>query len=304
MDTKRLCSDKTAGVLLALLVCALWGSLFPFVKIGYAAFRIVGGDIPSIVLFAGVRFTLSGVILLLLASAKDRRLTLPSKKAVVPILLVALTSIVLHYSFTYIGLSLGEGSKSAIVKQVGFLFLSCFAFLFDKTDRFTVPKLLSGILGFLGILVTGIDGTRFRFALGDAVLILASFCSVASFILSKKAMRHISPALLVAYSQLLGGVCLCVGGLALGGRITYVDARAAAVFGYICFASITAYTLWNTLLKYQDISKLSVIKFAEPLFAVIFSGLLLGEDVLRPTYLIALLIILAAILLSHYKRRT
>lgn len=300
---KRLIADKTVGVLLALLVCALWGSLFPFVKIGYAAFHIAGGDIPSIVLFAGARFTLSGVILLLFSAARERRLTLPPKQAVVPILLVALTSIVLHYSFTYVGLSLGEGSKSAIVKQVGFLFLSCFAFLFDKADRFTVPKLLSGILGFVGIIVTGLDGTGFHFAIGDAVLILASFCSVASFILSKKAMQHISPALLVAYSQLLGGVCLCVAGLALGGRITYVDARAAAVFGYICFASIVAYTLWNALLKVHDISKLSVIKFAEPLFAVIFSGLLLGEDILRPTYLIALVIILAAILLSHYKRR-
>ncbi len=304
MDVKRGISDKTVGILLALVVCALWGSLFPCVKIGYAAFHIASGDIPSIVLFAGVRFALSGVILLLLNTAKERRLCLPTKQAILPILLVALTSIVLHYSFTYVGLSLGEGSKSAIVKQVGFLFLSCFAFLFDKADRFTVPKLLSGILGFIGIIVTGLDGTGFHFAVGDAVLILASFCSVASFILSKRAMKHISPALLVAYSQLIGGICLMGGGLALGGRITYVDPHAVAVFAYICFASITAYTLWNALLKVHDISMLSVIKFAEPLFAVVFSGLLLGENVLRPTYLVALVIILAAILLSNVKRRT
>ena len=303
MDKNRFITGNTVGVLLALVVCALWGSLFPFVKIGYAAFHIVGGDIPSIVLFAGVRFTLSGVVLLLISAAKERRLTLPSKIVMLPMALVALTSIVLHYSFTYIGLSLGEGSKSAIIKQVGFLFLSCFAFLFDKADRFTIPKLLSGILGFVGIIVTGLDGTGFHFGTGDAVLILASFCSVASYILSKQAMVHMSPVLLVAYSQLLGGVVLCVGGLALGGRITHVDTHAAAVFGYICAASIIAYTLWNTLLKYHSVSKLSVIKFAEPLFAVVFSGLLLNENVLRPTYGIALVIILTAILLSHYKRR-
>ncbi|MBO5737450.1 MAG: hypothetical protein J6S04_06540 [Clostridia bacterium] len=39
-------------ILLSLLVMALWGSLYPLVKIGYEAFCIDGSDIPSILMFA------------------------------------------------------------------------------------------------------------------------------------------------------------------------------------------------------------------------------------------------------------
>ncbi len=49
-------------ILLSLFVMAMWGSLYPFVKIGYIAFEIDGTDIPSILMFAGVRFAICGLI--------------------------------------------------------------------------------------------------------------------------------------------------------------------------------------------------------------------------------------------------
>ncbi len=294
-------SHKAASVLIALVVCALWGSLYPCVKLGYSAFKIVSSDIPAIILFAGIRFAVSGLILILVLCITARKLELPGKSGMMPIFLVALSSIILHYAFTYIALSLGEGSKSAIIKQVGFLFLSCFAFLFVKEDKFSLAKLISGILGFAGIIVTSMDGTGFSFGAGDFMLILASFCAVAGNVFSKQATRKLNPVQLVAYSQFLGGACLCVAGLLMGGRIPHIDAKAVLVFGYICFASITAYSLWNVLLKYNDLSKLSIIKFTEPLFAVVFSGILLSENIFKLSYLAALVIIFAAILLSNLK---
>ena len=120
-------------------------------------------------------------------------------------------------------------------------------------------------------------------------------------ILSKKIVRKINPVHLVAYSQLFGGTVLCVVGLALGGRIAHININAVLAFAYICFASVTAYSLWNILIKYNDISKLSVIKFTEPLFAVVFSGILLGEEIFKLNYFIAFIIILAAILLANLK---
>ena len=58
--------------MLAILVMALWGSLFPMIKIGYAAFNIVSSDIPTIILFAGMRFTFSGIILIAIFSAMSK----------------------------------------------------------------------------------------------------------------------------------------------------------------------------------------------------------------------------------------
>ena len=297
--TEKILKGNVTGVIAALFVCALWGSLFPMIKVSYTAFEMNANDIPAILLFAGVRFFVSGILIFLFRSVKRKRADVPKRKNFGMIFWVALTAIVFHYSFTYIALSLGQGSKSAIVKQVGFLFLGCFAFLFDKEDRFSVSKMISGALGFLGIVVISFDGSSFSFGPGDALLVLASLSSVASMLFSKRAVQTMHPASLTASSQFLGGVILCIAALFIGGSISHFSLFSFLVFCYICIASILAYTLWNMLMKYQSLSKLSVIKFTEPVFAVIFSGILLGEDMLKPTYIIAMGIVFVSVLISN-----
>ena len=303
MNAKKIFSHPLFSTLLALLVCALWGSLFPCIKLGYTAAEVNSGHIPSVMLFAGTRFAVSGIIMILLFSLTEKKPLLPQKKDLPPILGVMLAGIVLHYSFTYIALSIGEGSKSAIIKQVGFLFLSCLSFLVVKEERFSVRKILCGILGFAGIVITNLDGNGFHFALGDVLLIAASFCSVTSTVITKKGVKKTSPLILVAYSQLFGGILLTIGGVALGGKFMKLDLDAFLVFSYICLASITAYALWNVLIKYNSIAKLSIIKFTEPLFAVILSGILLRENIWRINYLLALIVIAAAILIVNVKTK-
>ena len=66
-------SQNTARLILsALLCCALWGSAFPCVKIGYELLAIA--DTGSQILFAGYRFFLAGVLTFLLGSLMERRL--------------------------------------------------------------------------------------------------------------------------------------------------------------------------------------------------------------------------------------
>ena len=294
---KKIFSHPVLGMLPALLSCAFLGSLYPVIKLGYAAFHIGGKDVPTILLFAGVRFLLCGALAVPLFSLTSKRPLLTDRSDLPMVLLVALFNIILHYAFTYLALAVGQSAKSAIIKQVGFLFLSCFSFLFLKSDRFTLKKALCGMLGFLGIIVTNFEGS-FTFAIGDALILAASFSAVVGTVLTKKAVARVSPVKLVAYSQLIGGVVLCIFGLALGGRLSYLDMRAALAMLYICLASILGYVLWNVVIQYHSVSKLSVIRFSIPLFSVVFSGILLHEEVWRWNYILALCIIFAAILLN------
>lgn len=57
---------------LALLCCALWGSAFPCIKIGYEWMEIEGTG--SQILFAGYRFFLSGVLTFVLGCLLERRI--------------------------------------------------------------------------------------------------------------------------------------------------------------------------------------------------------------------------------------
>lgn len=301
MKSHTLFSRPIFAICITLFVCLLWGSLYPLIKVGYQAFHIISTDIPSVLLFAGVRFTFSGIIMVLVFSLQNKRWILPPAKTWPSICGVAVTNIALHYMLTYLALSVGEGSKSAIIKQVGFLFLSCFSFVFMKNEHFSVRNLLCGVLGFAGIVVTNLNGGGFSFALGDLLLIGASFCAVAGTVLTKRTVERCSPLSLVAYSQLLGGLLLLMAGMVSGGKIPHIDGNAVGIFAYICLASILAYSLWNILIRYHSLSMLSIIKFTEPLFAVLLSGMLLHENIWRWNYGVALLMIAVAIILDHAK---
>ena len=127
-------------VLLSLIVMALWGSLFPFIKIGYSAFSIDSTNIPSILMFAGTRFIVCGIIISLVTLLKNRfskgtPAHFPKGKAILEILLIGLFTIILHYSLLYIGISITDSSKTAIIKQLGSLFYVCLAFLFIKNEK-------------------------------------------------------------------------------------------------------------------------------------------------------------------------
>ena len=66
-------SNKVTAVLLAVIVSILWGTLFPMIKIGYKVFEIDNTEVASILLFAGVRFLISGLILVAADSKRNRK---------------------------------------------------------------------------------------------------------------------------------------------------------------------------------------------------------------------------------------
>ena len=66
-------------IVIAAFICGfLWGSAFPCVKIGYRLFSVAADDTASQLLFAGIRFTLAGILVILFGSIGARRLLLPS----------------------------------------------------------------------------------------------------------------------------------------------------------------------------------------------------------------------------------
>lgn len=56
----------------ALLCCALWGSATPFIKIGYTL-TLPDKDVPSTILFAGIRFLLAGILTVLIYSIARKK---------------------------------------------------------------------------------------------------------------------------------------------------------------------------------------------------------------------------------------
>lgn len=289
---------ETKAVLATLVVMLLWGSLFPMVKLGFKAYDVVStGDI---LLFAGIRFTVCGIIINLFSLLTKRKFA-PAFKNIVPVLSSGVFSIILHYAFTYLALSMTDGSKTAILKQVGVLFYVCFAPLFFKDDKITLVKIVGVILGFAGIIAINSGTGSLTFGVGDAFIILASFCTVFSNIISKKVFSAVDPVVSTGVSQLFGGVVLLIVGVFMGGSVSLT--HSYWIFAYIILASTVSYCMWFTIVKNAQLSKLFIIKFAEPVFAAVFGAFILGENILKIEYLIAFVLICAGIMISNKKKK-
>lgn len=274
----------------------LWGSLFPVVKLGFKAYDVV--SVGDILLFAGIRFTICGAIIALFSYVKDKGSFSGARTSIIPILMSGLFAIILHYAFTYIGLKYTDSSKTAILKQLGALFYVCFSALFFKDDRITARKLVGVILGFLGIIAVNISGTSLKFHIGDALIIGASFCTVFSNVISKKVFEKVNPIASTGISQLFGGIILLIVGYILGGSVSFKLNSDILIMVYICIASCISYCIWFTVVKKGQLSKLFIIKFAEPVFATIIGACLLGEDILKLEYIIGFILIAFGIYIS------
>lgn len=293
--------SKYKSVFYALAVMLLWGTLFPTVKLGYTAYRIV--TVSDILLFAGVRFTVCGALICLFSAVTKPETVKVKKTDIFPLLGVGLFAVILHYSFSYLGLLFTESSKTAIIKQIGPLLYVCFSFVFFKDDKFSAKKLVAAIMGFVGIIAINYGAGKVSFGAGEIFVLMASFCTVFSNVIGKRAFQSVSPVAGTGISQLFGGLVLLIAGICAGGKMTFSFAHSGT-FIYICIASVISYCLWYTVVKSGELSKLFIIKFAEPVFACIFGAALLGEEIFKVQYLIAFLLIGGGIYISNKTKHT
>lgn len=67
-------------VLLALFCTILWGTAYPAVKIGYELFAIDAADGFGKLLFAGLRFTMAGLMTLVVSVVLQKTLVIPKRQ--------------------------------------------------------------------------------------------------------------------------------------------------------------------------------------------------------------------------------
>ena len=266
--------------LCAIFCCVLWGSAFPCVKIGYELFHIDRQSVPSLMLFAGVRFALAGVLVIIFGSIQKRAFLVPKPRNIWRVLLVALFQTALQYTFFYIGLSRVSGVKSSVLNGLGVFFtILCACFIF-RTEKFNLIKLAGCILCFGGVILINLGGDfSFTFSFtGEGFLIFSGVSSAVAAGLVKIFSKHENTTALCGYQFLIGGVVLVIIGASFGGTIPHISVGAAFMLLYLGFLSACAFTLQGFLLRYNPVSKVAVYKSTNPLFGAVFSAIILNES--------------------------
>lgn len=267
--------------LLAMVCCVLWGSAFPCVKIGYQMFAIEAGDTASQILFAGARFTLAGVLTVVIGSVLSRRLLVPGKGSWHMVGKLCLVQTVIQYLLFYIGLANTTGVKSSIIEASNvFLAILASSLLFHY-EKLGKGKVIGCVLGFAGVVLINLNGTGLDTSmsfLGEGCVFLSTVSYAFSSVLIKKYSQKENPVTLSGYQFMAGGLVMALAGVVMGGRLEGFTAASTGLLVYMAMISAVAYSLWGILLKYNPVGKVAVYGFMNPVFGVILSALLLGEQ--------------------------
>lgn len=261
----------------AVFCCALWGSAVPFIKTGYLLFSIDATDTASILVFAGLRFALAGILVLIAGSFLQKRILLPTKTSLKAIPILALFQTAGQYFLYYIGLAHTSGVNGSIISGTSAFFALLVASLLFRFEKLSLTKVIGCILGFFGILIMNLQGVQPFSLLGDGFMILSQLSSAISAAFIKLFTQKDGAVMLSGYQFFLGGVVLMAVGLLMGGHLELNDVSGLLVLFHLAFVSACAYTLWGILLSKNPVSKVGIFGCLIPIMGVLLSALMLQE---------------------------
>ncbi len=297
-ENRNLWKNTVVVCICATLCCFLWGSAFPGIKYGYSLFDISSDNTGLQIIFAGLRFTLAGLMVVVIGSLMNRRMLLPKRESVLKIVHLSLLQTTGQYFFFYVGLAQTTGVKSSIIQATNVFIALFVAVIIYKQERLSRNKIIGSVIGFVGVVIIELYGQNAAYnngnfvGVGEICVLLSTVAYAFSSVYIKKYSKDEMPMILSGYQFIVGGITLLAMGM-IWSRFTpgeisltmnmdrIIDGMSrtenVVIVLYLAAVSAIAYTLWGTLLKYNSVSKISVFGFLTPVFGVILSAAVLGE---------------------------
>ncbi len=259
------------------LCAALWGSAFPVIKLSYAHLSLE--TYGEKLLFAGTRFTIAGVLVMLFCRRGVWRSFADAPKGL--LLGVVLSQTFGQYVFFYYGMSVSSGALGALLNGAGSILWVLLAPLLVKS-AFPSGKqwvaLLTCVFGIsIAVYAPGVGS-------GNVTHGVISFTLVGlSGALGAIAMKQIAPVVgsrsVTALSLFLGGLMLTVAGsYEWRAFISEYSLATLGVTAYLALLSATAFAVWNRLIELYSVNVLSAFRFLIPLFGVVESAVFLKDE--------------------------
>jgi drug/metabolite transporter (DMT)-like permease len=262
---------------LAIIACLLWSSAFVGVKIGL--------KYHTPLQFAGIRFLISGLILLPVIHDFKRYLK-EVKGNFAYVCLIAFLQVILQYSLFYLGVNLVPASISAMIVGSSPLFIALVAHFFVSGDRMDWFKTGSILLGILGVAIITLgrkslpSGAEIALA-GVVLLLLNNLASGITNVVIARKRQSISPMVLTSASLFLGGALMFAFSFPIEGFPNKAfPPEYYFALAWLSFLSAAAISIWNTLLRRQSVkvSELNIWKFLIPVAGAILSYLILPDE--------------------------
>ncbi len=251
-----------------------------FFGTNFTAVKYVVEGVPPI-LFAATRFTLAGLLLLLILRLFEPESRL-RREDFLPVLGLGVVGVTLTQTVFTLGVSLTTAANTALVYSTAPVWGMLLGFALGL-ER---PR-LSGILG-IGLSLVGVGfivygGLEFAGTslAGDALILVAAVFWGSYTVLSLSLLERHSPVALAAYAMTFGGLAAFplaafeAGGFDPG-AIDALTWGAAAYSGL--FSSAFGFAAWGWGVSYVGANRVLIYQYLVTLTGVSTGVLLLGED--------------------------
>ncbi|HSB06756.1 MAG TPA: DMT family transporter [Thermodesulfobacteriota bacterium] len=271
-------SDSKISHLFLVGVVFLWGANIGIVK---SAFQ----DIHP-VLFAALRFTISGVLMLLFVLWREKDLRIRSQDWRL-IFMVGGLGIGIYQIFWSLGLQWTTATNSALIFTIQPLLGAVYVDL-TKKEPVSKQRYLGMLLALGGVILVILKPTlQFRFSTetvwGDLLTLMAAVCSAIFFtVWPKPLLRVYSPVRLMGYCMLIGSIILWVA-VPFSGKLMPFDQIGEKAWWpliyAIVFAGMLGHTFWYEGVGRIGATKTLIYLYFIPIWAAVFNYFYMGERI-------------------------
>jgi drug/metabolite transporter (DMT)-like permease len=280
------------NLLLLLVLGALWGSSYLFIKVAVA-------EVPPLTMVAG-RLAVGALILwaLLLISGRSmpRGRTVWGRYAVVGVL-----NGVVPYSLVFWSEQQITSGLAALLQATMPLFTVLLSHVLSEDERLTVKKGLGVIVGFAGVGLLMLPDLRQGMEsnlLGQLAVIGSSASYAAAAIYARSRLRRQAP-LVATTGQLTMGAAITIPLCLLVGQPFDLSPSGAALGSWLALTvlgTVVAYLIYYALIERTSATFVSTVTYIIPVNGLLLGALVLGE-VLTSTLVLGLALILSGVLL-------
>ncbi|MEH6891912.1 DMT family transporter [Bacillus sp. JJ864] len=281
MKAERFFTHPLGVFVAALSATFLWGSAFPFIKLSYVQLDIQPHEVGEQILFAGYRFFLAGMMLLFFFKLLGRNVSF-QKGTTKQLVQIGLFQTFLQYVCFYIGLSYSTGIEGAVISGTSSFFQIVFAHFLYKDDSLNMRKIIGVSIGFCGVILVNIPkgDMNFHFGIGELLLLGAAMLYSYGNVLAKEGSKTMDVGYMTAYQMIIGSLGLLFIGIFQVELMPFTfHMQTLLMLLYLSFLSAAGFCIWNTVMKYNKVGKVSMYMFFIPVFGVILSSLILGEAI-------------------------
>ena len=275
-------------------LCFIWGSTWLAIKVGL-------GFLPPF-LFAGIRFAVASIFMLLLLPLLHARIP---RDAVSwrAMLLLGVFQVALVYGLVFWGEEYISSGLTAVLSATLPFFVVIFAHVLLRTESITRRKIVGMLGAFVGVaimfwrsLVSG-QGLPGQLSLLSILAIIGSSASGGlGTVIAKKYSTSIDPAASVLVQSMVGSAALlCLGLVTEQGIVLEFTPTAIMAVLYLgVIGSALAFVGWYWLFTKTTATNSSLILLITPVIALLLGWLVLQEQ-LEPVVAVGTLLILSGV---------